>query len=558
MIEKLRILLIDDNRDDRELAARALKRELGDVECIEINDAESLQATLAAGDFQVVITDYQLRWTDGLAVLREILARHPQIPVIMFTNTGTEEVCAEAMKLGLFEYIVKTPRYYSKLPSAVCAALDSMTMKRELARHQEENDRQRQRLQELFDSERKARAEAETAAAALRESVAELQRAQTQLAEAARHKDQFLAMLAHELRNPLAALRIAADTMQLLKLNDPQLTRLRNMIDRQVTHLDRMLADLLDVSRIARGKIYLQKQRMDLTKIVHETVEDFRPTLEHKGLSLALETPPEPMWIDADPARLTQILGNLLDNAHKFTASGGTVTVSLQPEAHGGVALLSVRDTGIGFEPHLAGMMFDPFRQADASLDRRRGGLGLGLSLVKGLVDLHGGEVWAFSEGPDHGTEFKIRLPLERPFPSAQENVEAQPAAASLRILIIEDLADTAYFLQTLLELLGHEAAVAQNGKTGLETARGFLPQVLLCDIGLPDMNGYEVARAVRADKILCATVLVAMTGYGQEKDQREAAEAGFDLHLTKPVTLEQLQQVLAEAGSRSEQSELN
>jgi PAS domain S-box-containing protein len=368
--------------------------------------------------------------------------------------------------------------------------------------------------------------------------VTERRAAEEALKKADRSKDEFLAMLAHELRNPLAPIRNAVQVLKLTGPADAHRAQAQEMIDRQVGHMARLVDDLLDVSRITRGKILLRKEDLDLGLLVRAAVEDHRPLLESTGLKLSLEIPDQPLWVEGDPTRLAQVVGNLLHNAGKFTDAGGQVAVRLVAELEGGGAVLVVRDTGIGMGPDILVRLFEPFSQADRSIDRSRGGLGLGLALVQGLVALHGGSVRASSPGAGQGSEFVVRLPLSRrtvrPEPSAPY---AMPAARSQRVLVVEDNRDAAESLRMLLELSGYHVAVAYAGPTALETARTFRPNVVLCDIGLPGgMDGYAVAGALRDDPELFGVTLIALSGYGREEDQRQARRAGFDRHLTKPV----------------------
>jgi CheY-like chemotaxis protein len=369
------------------------------------------------------------------------------------------------------------------------------------------------------------------------------------LAEADRRKDEFLAMLAHELRNPLAPIRNAVGVMKMVRPGDPAAAQARDMIERQVAHMARLVDDLLDVSRITRGKILLRKERADLAALVRAAAEDHRTLLETTGLTLIVEVPDRPLWVDGDRTRLSQVVGNLLHNANKFTDSGGTVVIRLDAEPD--AAVLRVRDTGIGLEAEMLGRLFEPFSQADRSLDRTRGGLGLGLALVKGLVELHGGTVSAFSQGVGQGAEFVVRLPLARAEPEGGGSAGAAPGQGRpLRVLVIEDNPDTAESLRWLLTLAGDEVAVAHTGRAGLEAARAFRPDAVVCDIGLPGgMDGYAVARALRADPELFGVTAVALSGYGQEEDKRKSRQAGFDHHLTKPAPPEELQRVLRGRG---------
>jgi CheY-like chemotaxis protein len=329
------------------------------------------------------------------------------------------------------------------------------------------------------------------------------------------------------------------------------------MIDRQVAHMTRLVDDLLDVSRISQGKILLRRERLDLVELVRHTVDDHRGELEKGGLGLDLylpQGPSQPLWMEGDRTRLSQMLGNLLHNAGKFTDPGGRVTVELRVDPPGetaekaGWAEVVVRDTGIGMDPEMLDRLFETFSQADRSLARSRGGLGLGLALVYGLAGLHGGEVSAESEGLGRGSRFTLRLPLATVAAAPREEVEVPaPGPGMPRVLVIEDNADAAESMQLLLELRGFEAVIAGDGAAGLELARRFRPDVVLCDIGLPGaLDGYAVARELRADPAFAGVRLIALTGYGQAEDQRRAHAAGFDLHLTKPVDPATLLNLLA------------
>jgi PAS domain S-box-containing protein len=385
----------------------------------------------------------------------------------------------------------------------------------------------------------------------VQERTAELERAN-------RAKDRFLTMLAHELRNPMAPILNAVHLLGQLGSPDPRLTRAREIIERQVNHQAHLLDDLLNVARIERGMIELDRRPLDLRQLVHGTAEDYRGLLEASGLTLSIELSDEVVWVKGDPTRLAQVVSNLLQNAARFTGPGGQVTVrcavcgaacadkAVGDTAHRAPrtahAVISVRDTGIGIEAEMLPHVFESFTQADRSLDRSRGGLGLGLALVKGLVELHGGDVEAFSEGLGRGAEFTVRLPRVAE-PSVSEQVvqpQAMPAAAA-RVLIVEDNPDAADSLRELLELSDHTVQVAYSGPEAVQIAPQFRPDVVLCDLGLPGMDGYEVAAVLRRDSAMANTRLIALSGYGREEDQRRSTEAGFDRHLIKPIDLDEL-----------------
>ena len=380
------------------------------------------------------------------------------------------------------------------------------------------------------------------------ERTAELRRMNDRLHEQDQHKNEFLAVLSHELRNPLAPLRNALWLLDRGALGGEQASRAKETINRQVMQLTRLVDDLLDVTRVSRGKIALQRARIDLVDVVRRTVEDHRALFSARGVSLHVDVPALPLWLDADPTRMAQIVGNLLANAAKFSRSGGRAEVIVE-RGEAGVALVRVRDDGSGIAPEFLERIFEPFTQAETTLDRTRAGLGLGLSLVKGLVELHGGSVQARSEGVDRGAEIVVRLPLAPEAPVVADAVRPAPTRMSRRrVLVIEDNLDAAETLREMLLLWDHEVQVAHDGVQGVQKARTFRPDVILCDIGLPAMDGYEVARAIRSESALARTLLVAVTGYASPDDQRKAADAGFNRHLAKPVPIETIEEVLATA----------
>jgi PAS domain S-box-containing protein len=370
--------------------------------------------------------------------------------------------------------------------------------------------------------------------------------AEEALKEANRRKDEFLAMLAHELRNPLTPIRTGLHILRMKQANGATIDQVQEMMEQQVHHLTRLVDDLLDVSRITRGKIALRKETVDLAAGVGHAVETVRPLLDSQHHRLTVALPPEAVHLEADPTRLEQILVNLLNNAAKYTRPGGHV--SLTGERGDGTVVIRVRDTGVGMAADLLPKVFDLFTQADRTLDRSQGGLGIGLTLVHRLVQLHGGSVEAHSEGPGQGSEFVVRLPALPEPPSEPEAVreEIPRRDEALRVLVVEDDTEVAQMLKVLLELWGHEVRVVCDGPTALVADRTCQPEVVLLDIGLPGMNGYEVARQLRQQPGRKRPLLVAVTGYGSEEDKRLARGAGFDLHLTKPIDPDQLEALLA------------
>ena len=369
------------------------------------------------------------------------------------------------------------------------------------------------------------------------------EQAAARLAEANQAKDQFLAMLSHELRNPLAPIRIA---MQVLSTGGPstaEVQKARQIVDRQVAHLTRLLDDLLDVSRITTGKINLRKEAVNLATVVANALETSRNLIQEREHALYVSLPLDPIWVEADPVRLEQIITNLLNNAARYTLPKGHIRVSGSRE--NADAVLRVRDDGVGIPAHLLSRVFDLFTQGERSAARSEGGLGIGLTIVRNLVELHGGSATVASEGSGRGCEFVIRLPLGKagevgPEPAAK----ASAVLPTFRVLVIEDNADSREMLRAMLELDGHRVDVAKDGRAGLEAARSARPDVALIDIGLPGLDGYEVGRRIRSD-LGSSVMLIALTGYGQAEDRRRSEDAGFDVHLVKPVTPEQIRDAL-------------
>jgi len=376
------------------------------------------------------------------------------------------------------------------------------------------------------------------------EDVTSRRAAERVLREEASRKDELLAALSHELRNPLGPIQNGLRVLSGAPPGTEQAARALAVVERQAAHLSRLVEDLLDVTRIARGKIRLHRERLELGALVRRTVEDHRSAFDTAGIALRLRLPRQAVWVDVDATRVAQVLGNLLGNAAKFTARGGRVDVAVG--SADGWGTVAVRDTGIGISSDVLGRLFEPFSQAPQAIDRSRGGLGLGLATVKGLVELHGGSVALASDGPGCGSEFTVRLPVAAPHGRRRTDRPAPPASRR-RILVIEDNEDGASTLKEVLELRGNEVRVALDGPGGVALARDFAPEVVVCDIGLPGMDGYAVARTLRADPATRGIFLVALTGYARPEDVRRAGEAGFDRHLTKPVVLETLERALPE-----------
>jgi signal transduction histidine kinase len=366
------------------------------------------------------------------------------------------------------------------------------------------------------------------------------------LKEADRRKDEFLATLAHELRNPLAPLRQGLDVLQ-RNPDEAAAAAIRDVMDRQLVHLVHLIDDLLDMARVSQGKITLRKETIQAADVIRTAVDASRPAIDAAGHVLTVDLPPETLWLDADPTRLAQVVGNLLNNAAKYTPEGGRIGLAVQAE--GGSAVIRVSDNGIGIPEDMQSRVFQLFAQVDHHLDRAKGGLGIGLALVQQLVALHGGTVEAQSAGSGKGSVFSIRLPLAAPPPSPAPP-EPAPAAATearhLKVLVVDDNREVAQTIAWMLEEIGHEYHLVHDGREALGAAHDYRPDVVLLDIGLPGMDGYQVCRAFRQDEQLKRTPIIAQTGWGQLRDKTLASEAGFDRHLTKPVTLAQLEKTLA------------
>jgi len=386
--------------------------------------------------------------------------------------------------------------------------------------------------------------------AKLEEVTYRLSQQRAALARADRAKEELLSMLAHELRNPLGTISNALQVLRMKGEGDETWRRAIDAAERQVLHQAMLIDDLLEASRVTRGQIELQCEELDLTGLVRETVEGYRESLSEAGLTLLLDLPAEPLVVRGDRLRLSQALSNLMDNAAKFTPRGGRISVRVASAACGRRAEVRVRDTGAGIPAEELPYVFEVFTQGDHSLDRAQGGLGVGLAVVKGLIDLHGGEVKASSEGPGKGAELAILLPLAAEAREAaleEIHPDAVPHSAARKILVIEDNPDAAATIRDFLELSGHEVELAVSGTDGVQAARELHPEVVLCDLGLPGMTGYEVATALRKDPETRSAKLIAVTGYGRDEDRRRSKEAGFDLHLTKPVDPAQLKALLQE-----------
>ncbi|WNG29129.1 response regulator [Cystobacter fuscus] len=534
-------------------------------------------------EFALILLDVQMPGMDGYdtASLIRMRERTRHIPIIYITAFNRSEVnVSRGYELGAVDYLFK-PIVPEILRTKVGVFLE-LHRKKEEVRRQEALLRQaesrahaqqlaearahyeRSLLQQEVERERKVSEAREQRAQELAKLVQEKEQAQAELSavarereqlilalrEADRRKDEFLAMLAHELRNPLAPVRHALEVFQLRAPQDEILQRAFASADRQVSHMTRLVDDLLDVSRITRGKVEIRPRLVTFKEIVDGAIQACDPFIQQRHHSLSVSLPEEPLILNVDPTRMTQVVANLLHNAAKYTPSGGRI--ELAARRNQGELVLSVRDNGVGLRPEMLQRVFELFVQVDPGSDRAQGGLGLGLTLVRSLVEMHGGRVSAHSQGLSQGSEFIVHLPLpaEATAPLAIPNMlkSAASLGSSLRplnILLVEDNPDIRETLRDLLELHGHHVAEASDGRAAVELVLSQRPQVALVDIGLPELDGYQVAELVRASAGGADTRLVALTGYGHPEDRKRALAAGFDAHLVKPVSSEDLSQVL-------------
>jgi len=564
---KVSILLVDD-QPSRLLTYESVLNGFGWNLVSAASGLEALDK-LMRQEFAVVLMDVSMPDMDGFEAAR-LIHEHPRFektPIIFVTGVHVSELDhLTGYKVGAVDY-VSIPVVPEILRSKVAVLVELYLKRRELRQLnrtlaqaneqlaaanttlQAEKTRELETLNRVLQ---RANTELEQANRTLQSEVAERTRVEQALKAADRHKDEFLAMLAHELRNPLAPILNAVQLIRKKPVTDPQLLWSRDLIERQLRHLTRLVDDLLDVSRITRGKINLSRETVEVAELVARAVETVQPLIVERGHRLTLDVAPESIRVFGDPLRLTQAVGNVLSNAAKYTDNGGHI--SLTARLVDGEVEIRVRDSGIGIPTDLQPMIFDMFTQLNHQTGRTQGGLGIGLALVRKLLEMHGGAVSAFSEGNGQGSEFLITLPV---IPDEVNAANGRAAGASesepgeflpqvrRRILVADDNSDALESLATLLELSGHEVFSAANGALALESAERHLPEVALLDIGMPKLDGYEVARRIRAQPWGRRITLVALTGWGQESDRRRSGEAGFDSHLVKPLDLDKLTALL-------------
>ncbi|MCI0461163.1 MAG: response regulator [Gemmataceae bacterium] len=554
--EKVNILLVDDLPSNL-LALESMLEGL-DQNLVKVRSGEEALRCLLEKDFCVILMDVLMPGMDGLetAALIRQRDRSRHTPIIFLTAFEKNDLqMFKGYSLGAVDYLLK-PVVPAVLRSKVAVFVE-LYQKTEQIKRQAEllQETQRQEHEHRLAEEKqrwemeRLRAEAEKekkVAEELARSIDQRIHAEKLLRERDRRKDEFLAMLGHELRNPLAPLLNALHLLR-VQSHDPALVaQARDLAERQVRHLTRLVDDLLDVSRITRGKVELRKEWVELAPIVARAVDSTSPLIKERHHRLEVTWPDQPVRLEADPTRLEQILTNLLNNAAKYTEPGGQIRLIV--ERTGDEVVLRVQDNGIGMSPDVLSSIFELFVQAECSLARSEGGLGIGLTLVRSLVELHGGSVGAASEGPGRGSELVVRLPVQPEPPPVQAGAAPVVAASGRpgRVLVVDDNRDAAASLAMLLELEGHEVYLAHDGPAALTAARTHRPEVILLDIGLPGMDGYEVARHLRVMEGMQEALLVAMTGYGQEEDRCRALHAGFDQHLTKPVDPAEVQALVA------------
>jgi signal transduction histidine kinase/ActR/RegA family two-component response regulator len=506
-----RVLVLMSAERDNERAIDLLAA--ANVHCVACSGMVGLRHEIDAGAGAVLVAD-EIVGADEAKILERTLREQPPwsaLPVIVLAREGMAERVHYDL-LGGYNgvVVVERPVRTRSLVSAVQSALRARRIQYQV-----------------------------------RDAQAELAEQAEQLRKADRLKNEFLATLAHELRNPLAP--IMTGLALLAGSTEPaQRERTMAIMERQVRHMVRLIDDLLDVSRITRGKLELKRACVSLSDVVALAIEGSAPGIERGRHRLETDLPPEALYIDADLTRIAQVIGNLLNNAAKYTPNGGTIRLSVRRD--GGEVVISVSDDGLGIPPERLDDIFEMFNQVNRVLDRSQGGLGIGLALVRKLVELHGGSVEAASAGPNKGSTFTVRLPLASPAPPAAVSVPppAQPVGERTRVLVVDDNDAAAEMLSLMLQTIGYDTTTVHDGTAALAAARAVRPDIVVLDIGLPGISGYEVATELRRDPHLAQTSLIAVTGWGSPDDRRKAFDAGFDMHLTKPVANEVLKDALA------------
>jgi signal transduction histidine kinase/CheY-like chemotaxis protein len=509
-----RVVVVAPTQRDGEFTFKILGR-AGIESCVE-PDLQAVSAMVTQGIGVLILTDFALASADMPGLVRS-LEEQPawsNLPVLALCRAGSQSAAVARLLHALGNVtVLDRPTSARVLTSAVRSCLRGRRWQYQI-----------------------------------RDQIDALQQAENALRAADRRKDEFLATLAHELRNPLAPIRNGLHLLQHVQSGTEQYDKLRAMMERQLVQLVKLIDELLEVSRIATGKIILQRERLDMREVVRTAVESCEPLFQAAQHKLTVKLPSRSLWVVGDAARLAQAVSNLLNNAAKYTSNGGQVQVALAKSR--GEVLVSVSDNGLGIPPAMLERVFEMFAQVNQTLDRAQGGLGIGLSLVRSLVALHGGSVTARSAGPGQGSCFTLRLPAAPSSEPARQRNDAARAAATverrLRVLVVDDNVDAADSLAILLQASGHDARVAYGGLAGLQTAQAFHPEAIFCDLGMPGMGGFELASKLRQDARFDDTALIAVTGWGAEEDKQRTRRAGFDFHLTKPAGPDNLRAILA------------
>jgi signal transduction histidine kinase len=519
----IRVLLVEDDEDDYLLTRELLEETNGGYALEWISSYDRATEAMCRSEHDVYLLDYRLGGRNGLELLREAVALGCMGPAILLTGQGEREIDVEAMQCGAADYLEK-------------GRVDAPMLERSI-RYARERWKSQTELEQR-----------------VRERTAELTRVNEALQEADRRKDEFLATLAHELRNPLAPIRTGLEVMRIAGENPAMREEIRSTMERQVNQMVRLVDDLLDVSRITRGKLELRLRPVDLAEVVHDAVDATKSFFSEKRQQLSVELPRRRVVLQADPARMAQVLANLLDNAAKFTAEEGRIWLTANLVAAEEISI-SVRDTGVGIPAEMLEQIFEMFAQVDRPLERCHSGLGIGLTLVKSLVEMHRGAIHVSSEGPGRGSEFRLRLPVSteaaapdrQPLPEHGVPTKYPP----IRVLVVDDNRAAADLLAASLDLAGNHVRTAYDGLQAFEAAEAFRPHLVLLDLGMPHVNGYDAARRIRRESWGRQIRLVALTGWGQAEDKERTRAAGFDQHLVKPVEAEALQSLFAELAGR-------
>jgi signal transduction histidine kinase len=547
LADTVQILLVDDQPSNLE----ALEAMLDSADCrlVRAQSADEALLALLHQEFAAIVLDIRMPGTSGLELAEVIKQRKrtQHVPILFLTaHMVDERDVLRGYSTGAVDYLTK-PIRPEILRSKIAVFVELFRKNRAVGRANEALEREIRERERVEEALRQANQDLELR---VRERTEALELAD-------RRKDEFLAALAHELRNPLAPIRAAVEFMRLKGAADPTLDRARGVVNRQVEHMTRLIDDLLDVSRITRDQLVLRTARVSLDDIVAAAVETSRPFIDQRGHVLSLDLPAEPVWLEADPARLSQVLSNLLTNAAKYTPPAGQLTVAAAVSE--ATVDLRVIDSGIGIAPDMLPRIFDMFMQVHRSRDRSADGLGIGLTLARRLVEMHGGSIQVRSEGVGRGTEFIISLPIIARRPPARvarpdAGHELAPFDRALRVLVVDDNQDAAEMLVAMLSAWGQETAIAFDGLAALDVGGAFRPDVVLLDIGMPAMDGYETAQRMRQRPWGEKAMIAAVTGWGQQADRDRSQAAGFDRHLVKPVAPPALKALLAACLDRQEQ----